>query len=175
MKIIFEKLDPMLHDRNDFDCSEPLLNEYLIEKANKEQKQKVTTVYIARPFQGDLTNKILGYYTLTACALKFLDLPLDLPLDLAKKLPKYPYIPTILIGRLARNNRYTKNGFGAELLRDALFRILLQSDQIGVFGIEVKAKNEIIKNFYTKFGFKSLCDDPLHLLLSIKELKSSFS
>ena len=91
-----------------------------------------------------------------------------------KKLPKYP-IPIARIGRLARNLSVKGQGVGTLLLINAFERVLKISDELGINGIEVDAKDEHAKNFYQSFGFEELLDDELHLYISIKTIKAAFA
>jgi N-acetylglutamate synthase-like GNAT family acetyltransferase len=60
---------------------------------------------------------------------------------------------------------------GAFLLIDALRRIAQVADQMGIYAVEVYALNESAKQFYLKYGFTPLKDDPLHLYLSMKKIR----
>jgi bifunctional DNA-binding transcriptional regulator/antitoxin component of YhaV-PrlF toxin-antitoxin module len=52
-------------------------------------------------------------------------LPLvDLPPEEAKRLPRYPTLPAVRIGRLAVDQHFQKRGLGAALLADGAFRTL---------------------------------------------------
>lgn len=57
---------------------------------------------------------------------------------------------------------------------DALSRTLTIADQIGIYAVDVTAKDDKSRSFYEHFGFTSLIDEPLHLFLSIKTAKSAF-
>ena len=60
---------------------------------------------------------------------------------------------------------------GALLLVDALRRSMRISDQIGIRAVEVDALDDTARNFYLKFGFRPLLDDPRHLFLSMQEIR----
>ncbi len=51
---------------------------------------------------------IVGYYTLSAFSINIQ----DLPEDIIKKLPTYPMMPVTLLGRLAVDRRYQRQGAG---------------------------------------------------------------
>jgi hypothetical protein len=48
------------------------------------------------------TDKIAGYYTLSATSVR----ANDLPTDILKRLPRYPIMPVALMGRLAIDRRF---------------------------------------------------------------------
>jgi GNAT superfamily N-acetyltransferase len=62
-------------------------------------------------------------------------------------------------------------GLGALLLVDALRRSLQISEQVGIRAVEVDALDDAARNFYLKFGFRSLLDDPRHLFLPMHEIR----
>jgi GNAT superfamily N-acetyltransferase len=155
---IIEPLDRR-HDREGFDCEEDILNEFLKRFARQNDEKGLGRTFVAvRPGE----SAIVGYYTLATGAVNFENVP--------EKLPRYP-VPVAHIGRLAVDNRAKGQGLGAFLLMDALRRIVQVADQIGIYAVEVYALNEGAKNFYLKYGFKPLSDDPLHLYLSIKTIR----
>jgi ribosomal protein S18 acetylase RimI-like enzyme len=97
-----------------------------------------------------------------------------LPKKLARGLPAYP-VPVALIGRLATDERVRGQGYGARLLRDALTRIVLASQQIACFGVVVDAKDGSAVGFYEKFGFGSLADNgyPRRMFIALKTVLKS--
>ena len=109
MKLIFSPLAP-LHQRSDFSYGESKLDEYIKIRASKDVRNAYASVIIASP--ADRPEKIAGFYTLSAASVN-----LDrVPEDLAKKLPRYPEIPAIRIGRLAVNRDFQGTGLGRILI-----------------------------------------------------------
>jgi GNAT superfamily N-acetyltransferase len=70
----------------------------------------------------------------------------------AKKLPKYPLVPAILLGRLAVDRSRRGKGYGELLLMDALKRCLGAKD-IGWMALIVDAKDEEAVAFYERYHF----------------------
>ena len=62
-------------------------------------------------------------------------------------------------------------GLGASLLVDAIRRSAQISEQVGIRAVEVDALDEAARNFYLKFGFRSLLDDARHLFLPMHEIR----
>jgi predicted N-acetyltransferase YhbS len=89
---------------------------------------------------------------------------------LQKGLVQYP-IPMILLARLAGDRRFQGQGLGAELLRDAMLRAISVSDQAGVRGVLVHAKDDAARRFYERFDFEPLPGNELHLVMLMKDLK----
>jgi GNAT superfamily N-acetyltransferase len=147
------------HDRDVFDCEENSLNEFLKKYARQNDEKGLGRTFVAvKP--GDPA--IIGYYTIASGAVSFDTVP--------EKLPRYP-IPVAHLGRLAVDKQAKGQGVGAFLLIDALRRIVQVADQMGVYAVEVYALNESAKQFYLKYGFTPLKDDPQHLYLSMKKIR----
>ena len=102
-------------------------------------------------------NKVLGYYTLSSTGL-----PLqDVPEQHRKKLPKYPFVPAVLLGRLAIDKTAQGQGLGSKLMGDAIVRSMDSSVAWAVMVVD--AKDEKSSKFYKHFLFTPLLDDPKHL------------
>ena len=59
-------------------------------------------------------------------------------------------IPVSVIGRLAVCREFAGQGLGADLLADALRRIALASQTIGIAAVLVHAKDDPAKRFYLR-------------------------
>ncbi len=106
--VIFELLDGTIHDRASFDCGLPVLNDYINNYATQHQNKNLTKVHVAT--NSLITIKpIYGYYTLCASEIYYE----SIPKQISKKLPNNYTIPSIKIGRLARDINITPRGFGA--------------------------------------------------------------
>ena len=90
-----------------------------------------------------------------------------------KKLPSYPYLPAILIGRFAIDKKYQRLGYGEFLLMDALNRSL--KSEIAAFAILVEAKNVKAINFYKKYGFIQFNDHTDKLFLPMNVVAKLFT
>lgn len=169
-KFLFEKLDSQKHDRNNFDCGDQTLNIFLKLYASQQQKQGFCTTYVCVD-QADPNNPktILGYYTMSANSIE----ASNAGYFAKKKLP-YKNIPTIKIGRLARDIHKSPKGFGKVLLATALNQCLnYATNHLGIWAVEVDLINEKVKPFYEKFGFHEIPDFPLRLLLPIATIKTA--
>lgn len=109
----------------------------------------------------DQTERIVGFYSLSAFSLT-LD---EVPRDLAGKLPRYDRIPAALIGRLARDLSVRGEGLGELLVADAIRRILSASRELAVFAIVVDAKNDRASDFYQSMGFLPFPHHPERLFM----------
>ena len=135
------------HDRTQFDCGVWVLNKYLTKYANQDMKRKAAAVFVM--VDRAAPKRVIGFYTLCATSVELS----ALPTELTKRLPRYPEIPAILVGRLARE--VSCPGVEAFLLSDALTRCVRVSNEIAASLIVVDSKGESAMRFYEKFGFIS--------------------
>jgi len=147
------------HERDQFACGVPALDEYLRFRASQDVRRYAAAVFVMVPVEEP--RRIAGFYTLSAFSVRLTSVP-D---SVVKQLPRYPALPAILIGRLARSKDFP--GLGALLLADAIARCVRQSDAVGASLIVVEAKNKAAKAFYESHGFLRT-SDPMRLILSMK-------
>lgn len=88
-----------------------------------------------------------------------------------KGIGRYP-IPVVILTRLGVDLSEQGNGLGRALVVDALRRVNVASEQIGVRTLLVHTENEAAKSFYFALAeFEESPTDPLRLLLLIKDLR----
>lgn len=155
------------HNRKDFDCGKELLNNYLISQASQDVRRKLSVCFV---LVEKATGKIKGYYTLSNNSI----LRSRFSEDLVKKLPKsYDSIPTTLLGRLAIDINYQRQGLGKILLLDALKRCFEISKKIGSFAVVVDPIDDEAERFYEMYDFIKLPDSE-KMFISIKTLGQIF-
>jgi GNAT superfamily N-acetyltransferase len=158
-----EPLDRSRHNRSGFDCGIPVLNEWLATKAGQFEKKDLARVYVLVA-SGETT--VQGYYALSSHTVAYE----ALPEDQAKGLPRID-LPVVLIGRLAVDRSTQGQGLGEFLLIDALRRAEYLANKIGIRAVEVHAINDAARQFYERYGFLSLRDDPQHLFLPLHVIR----
>ena len=149
-------------ERQDFDCGVPELNEFLRSYASQNERKGMGRTYVALE-KG--SRRVIGYYTVSAGQVDFE----YTPASVRKGLPRYP-IPVIHLARLAVDASFHRHGLGHYLLVHCLTQALRVADLVGVKAIEVRAKNDLAKEFYSKRGFVELEDDKLHMYVTIASL-----
>lgn len=145
------------HDRAAFDSGSEPLNRYLREQVSQDLRRRVAACFVA--LAGE--RRIAGYYTLASASL----LLADLPAGTARKLPRYPTVPAVRMGRLAVDRAFQGQGLGGALLADALYRAA--RPEIAAYALVVDAKDEVAMTFYRHHGFIALPDSPLTLFLPL--------
>lgn len=151
------------HDRTTFNCDSAPLNRYLREQVTQDVRRRVAACFVALA-DG---NRIAGYYTLASASL----LLGNLPASISKKLPRYPTVPAVRMGRLAVDQAYKGQGLGGALLADALDRAA--RSEIAAYALMVDAKDEAAAAFYQYHGFIALPDLPLTLFLPLATVRPS--
>ncbi len=149
------------HDRAAFNSDSETLNRYLREQATQDLRRRVAACFVALA-DGQ---RIAGYYTLASASL----LLADLPASTGKKLPRYPTVPAVRMGRLAVDQAFQGQGLGGALLADALERVA--RSEIAAFALLVDAKDEAAAAFYRHHGFIALPDSPLTLFLPLATVR----
>lgn len=145
------------HDRTTFNCGSAPLDNYFKEQVSQDVHRRVTACYVA------LTNdlRIAGYYTLASAAL----LLSQLPEKLGNKLPRYPSVPAVRMGRLAVDQDFKGLGLGGALLADALERAIRA--EIAAYALVVDAKDESAAAFCRHHGMVALPSQPMTLFLPL--------
>lgn len=146
-----------------FNCGSESLDRYLREQANQDVRRRVAACFVALA-DGQ---HIAGYYTLASASL----LLADLPASASKKLPRYPTVPAVRMGRLAVDQAFKGLGLGGALLADALDRAV--RSEIAAYSLMVDAKDEAAAAFYRHHGFIALPDSPLTLFLPLATVYAS--
>lgn len=148
--------------RDEFDCGNEQLNNYLLKRSGQDQRSLFAACYLLIDQNAE---KIAGYYTLSSASISLT----LIPSDLAKKLPRYPSVPAVRVGRLAVDLKYQGSGLGKVLLADVVKRVIQSG--IGSYAILVDAIDDQAEAFYLKFGFQKLklATDDRMLFLPIKE------
>ncbi|MES2041586.1 MAG: GNAT family N-acetyltransferase [Pseudomonadota bacterium] len=150
------------HERKHFSSQSELLNRYFKQQVMQDIRRRVTACFVATESIG----QIAGYYTLASSSVVLT----SLPADAQKKLPRYPSVPVVRLGRLAVDNSFAGKGVGGVLLADALERSA--TAQIAAYALVVDAKDAAAAGFYQHFGFIALQDTPLSLFLPLDSVRA---
>ena len=155
------------HRKKEFSCGKDMLDEYLHKQANQDIKRKLSACFV---IEDQETKLLKGFYTLANNSLA----QELIPTEFQKKLPSsYKSIPTTLLGRLAIDSRFQKQGVGKLLLIDAIKRSYEISKSIGSFAVVVDPIDEDAEQFYGKYGFIKLPDSG-KMFLPMNTIKTLF-
>ena len=124
------------HHLDAFDCGEPVLDDWLKRRALRNESRFSRTYVVG---QGD---RVVAYYCISAGGVR----REAVPGKLRRNAPDV--VPVSVIGRLAVDRAYAGRGLGADLLADALRRIALAAQTIGIAAVLVQAKDARARAFY---------------------------
>jgi GNAT superfamily N-acetyltransferase len=124
------------HDLSAFDCGVPALNDWLTQRALKNESRFSRTYVVCDD------NRVVAYFCISAGAIE----RSAAPGKLRRNAPDT--IPVSVLGRLAVSRSHAGRGLGADILADALRRIAVASQSIGIGAVLVHAKDDRAKAFY---------------------------
>lgn len=150
------------HQRDSFTCGAAALDRYFHQQVTQDLRRRVATCFVAVECA---SSRIAAYYTLAATGI---DLG-SLPDEVRKKLPRYPTVPAVRMGRLAVASEFSGRGLGAALLAGALARTA--DSDIAAYALIVDAKDQAAADFYRHHGFSAFDGKPLMLYLPIDGLR----
>jgi GNAT superfamily N-acetyltransferase len=151
------------HDLSAFDCGEPALNDWLRNRALKNESRFSRTYVVCEGA------RVVAYFCISAGAVE----RSAAPGKVRRNAPDA--IPVSVIGRLAVSRDHAGKGLGADILADALRRIAVASQSIGIGAVLVHAKDDQAKRFYLKCAeFIEYPADSRTLFLPIETVVAAF-
>ena len=151
------------HDFSDFDCGEPVLDDWLKTRALKNESRFSRTYVVCAG------SRVVAYFCISAGAVE----RRAAPGKMRRNAPDI--IPVSVIGRLAVSRSHAGRGLGADILADALRRIAAASRSIGIGAVVVQAKDETAKAFYLACAeFIEYPADSRTLFLPIETIVAAF-
>lgn len=151
------------HRLDGFTCGNPALDRWLATHALASQRADIARTYLA--FRGD---EVAAYLSLTTGSVR----PDEAPNRHARGMPRHP-IPTILIARLAVDQRFQGQRIGSQLLAEALRRAVAASDAVAARLIVVDSIDDAAAAFYRRWGFIEAPENPLRLYRKIADIRKS--
>ena len=153
-----------VHDLSRFNCAEPALNDWLRQRALKNESRFARTYVVCEG------NQVVAYYCISAGAIA----REAAPGKVRRNAPET--IPVSVIGRLAVGSDHAGKGLGAEILADALHRIAIASQSIGIGAVLVHAKDDNAKRFYLRCAeFIEYPADSRTMFLPIETVLAAFN
>ena len=146
------------HDRNSFSCGVAALDRYLREIAGQDVKRRMASCFVAVE---NASQRLAGFYTLASASLPVA----EIPAALTSRLPRYPVVPGVRLGRLAVGLDHRGLGLGGALLADAMARAA--RSEIAAYAMIVDAKDAAARSFYMHHGFIAFASVPLSLFLPL--------
>lgn len=145
------------HQLGEFSCGEPALDEWLKKRAMLNHLSGASRVFVS----ADSEVRVLGYYAMAAGAVSHV----VAPSNIRRNMPDP--VPVMVLGRLAVDLRAQGIKLGAALLKDAVQRARIVSQNAGVRALLVHALNDNAKQFYEHYGFQASLPHPMTLVLRL--------
>jgi len=145
------------HQFSSFACGESVLDEWLKRRALGNQNSGASRTFVVTARD----REVMGYYALAAGAVAHHDATRSIPQNMPDP------VPVMVLARLAVDSRAQGMRLGAALLRDALQRCVLVSQNTGVRAMLVHALNNRACQFYEHYGFKVSPVHPMTLMLRL--------
>lgn len=153
-------------DRDGFDCGRESLNAWFRRHAWANHVSGASRVNVMTDPE---THRIIGYVTLSACQIERAYLPK--PQQRNQPDP----VPVLLLGQLAVDKAFQRQGHAASLLQFALKSALRAAEIVGCVGVVTHPLDGGVRGFYASWGFRDLPFDPRRaMIIRISELKQHF-
>lgn len=159
-------LDPRHHTWEQFDCGEPVLNEWLRRYAGQNRRRDTAATWVI----ADANGLVVAYASVAMTALD----RSSAPGVVAKGAPDP--VPALLLGRLAVDRRYAKLGIGTALVAHVLATAVELNEKAACRAVVVTALNPIVRGWWARLGFRAFdSDDPdqLDLYLLTSEIEAT--
>lgn len=149
------------HHLEGFDCGKPALTDWLLRHARQAQGSGSARTFVVCDDQ-----RVAGYFSLTVGQVD----TSEVPERVRRGMGQYP-IPVVLLARLAVDTDYQGKGAGVGMLKNAIQRTVLISEQAGICALLTRPIDEQAKAFYRKFGFEPAPEQEDQLILLLKDAR----
>lgn len=147
------------HERAAFSSGNERIDGYFRQTVSQDMKRGYAACFV---LIDKASAKIAGFYTLSSHSIALT----DLPVDVARKLPRYPSIPAVLIGWLGRDAGFRGQQIGPMLLADAITR--LAAAPVGIHALCADAIDDAAAAFYREHQFQPFVSRPNSFFLPMK-------
>ena len=150
------------HDLSEFDCGEPVIDDWLRNQAHSVEGRTARTYVVTEGGR-----RVVGYYAIATGSVERVQLPKK-----AQRRTPDP-VPIGIVARLGVTRPWRGRGLGSDLLKDALKRLVSASEIVGLRGVLVHALTDRAVDFYRDHQFQSSPIDERTLFLPIETIVAS--
>jgi GNAT superfamily N-acetyltransferase len=151
------------HDLSQFDCGVTSLNQWLSSRAREARTRGTAATYV---WTAVGTSRVVAYYAITPHQVRREQVSAALAGGVTM-------IPAYLLARLALDVSLHGLGLGAELLHDAMDRIVTAADAVSGRLVVVDAINDTAAAFYRHHDFQPVRDNPRRLVIKISTVRKA--
>jgi GNAT superfamily N-acetyltransferase len=159
-------LDPRRHDRDQFDCGEPVLDEWLRRYAGQNRRRDTAATWVI----ADAQNVVVAYASISMTGIDRSAAP-----EIVAKGAPDP-VPALLLGRLAVDRRYAGLGIGTTLAAHVLATAVELNERAACRAVVVTALNSNARSWWQRLGFHAFDpsdSDQLDLYLLTAEIEAT--
>lgn len=146
------------HNRDNFCCEEPELNEFIKQYARQNHSNNISKTYVVLN-----DNDVIAYYTLVYENIELKNIRNEIPSDLRQS--RKDKIPCVLLGMIARDESLKGQDYGKFLLNEAIKKTYKASLIAGIKGLFLTPINSTVATkFYDKIEFLQKIDEKLYYI-----------
>ncbi|MCY4565571.1 MAG: GNAT family N-acetyltransferase [Gammaproteobacteria bacterium] len=147
------------HDLKAFDCGVPMMSDWLHFHARRTQANGSMKTFVVT---GDA--RVVGYFNLTVGQIDTREAPQRVRAGVGR------FLPVVNTDRMAVCREYQGHGICKGMLKDAIRRSLLISEQAGLLAMVGYSKSDS-RNFWVRFGYIPSPIQEDQVLLLLKDAK----
>ncbi|HWO65666.1 MAG TPA: hypothetical protein VNO31_37095 [Umezawaea sp.] len=151
------------HDLQGFDCGVPVLNGWFTGHAMDAAKRGTARTYV---WTGTGDDRVVAYYAITPHTVMRDEVSSSFASGLSA-------VPGYLLAKLALDQTLHGQGFGGELLHDALTRMVQAADVASGRLIVVDAIDDMAAKFYQRYDFQPVKDNPRRLVIKVATVRDA--
>ena len=160
----FDEVRPSKEQRERFACGQVSLDRWLATQARQSMDTRDAVTFL---LIDDDTESIAGYFCLSSGEIS----RQATPESMSRRAPES--IPAVRMGRFAIDRAYQRQGWGADLLREALLRAVSGGTMVAARVMLVDAISEEARAFYLRFGFEPSPIHPMQLMYDLRAVAAS--
>jgi GNAT superfamily N-acetyltransferase len=149
------------HPLSGFDCGTPALDEWLKNRAVKNQASGTRRTWVVADSEN--SDVVAFYSSSTASIIRQLA-----PKKIGRNQPEQ--LPAVLLARMAVDSEHQGRGLAAGLLKHFVIKAVEVAESVGVRVLLIHAKDDVATSCYFQYGFVASPLDPLVLLMLLPRL-----
>lgn len=147
-----------------FNCEDAILNDWLQRRAIKNDSSGASRTFVVCE-----DNAVIGYYSLAVGAIA----REDTSGKVHRNMPDP--VPVMVLGRLAVDADWQGKGIGIGMLKDAIQRTIIVSEQAGIRALLVHALSDKARGFYQHWGFHESPTNDMTLMITLDEARKAMT